>query len=88
MLSMESAVDNCPERMDAADAEAPRPLRIETTVEFCPRAPLRIETVVEVCLGVQSMTGSMGALLAIRRCFWCTRKTKKNKQKQKQEAGG
>ena len=28
------AVDNCPERMDAADAEAPRPPRIETAVEF------------------------------------------------------
>ena len=28
------AVDNCPERMDAADAEAPRPSRIETAVEF------------------------------------------------------
>ena len=29
------AVDICPERMDAADAEAPRPPRIETVVEFC-----------------------------------------------------
>ena len=28
------AVDTCPERMDAADAEAPRPPRIETAVEF------------------------------------------------------
>ena len=28
------AVDTCPERMDAADAEGPRPLRIETAVEF------------------------------------------------------
>ena len=27
-------MDNCPERMDAVDAEAPRPLRIETAVEF------------------------------------------------------
>ena len=29
-----AAVDNCPERMHAADAEAPRPPRIETAVEF------------------------------------------------------
>ena len=28
------AVDNCPERVDAVGAEAPRPLRIETGVEF------------------------------------------------------
>ena len=27
-------MDNCPERMQAADAEAPRPPRIETVVEF------------------------------------------------------
>ena len=31
---MQAAVDNCPERMDAAGAEAPRPPRIETMVEF------------------------------------------------------
>ena len=31
---MQAAVDNFPERMDAADAEAPRPPRIETVVEF------------------------------------------------------
>ena len=30
----EAAVDNSPERMDVADAEAPRPLRIETAVGF------------------------------------------------------
>ena len=30
----EAAVDNCPERVDAADAEAPTPPRIETAVEF------------------------------------------------------
>ena len=35
-LSLEeaAAVDSCPERMDAADAEAPRPPRIETAVVF------------------------------------------------------
>ena len=32
--TMLSAVDNCPERVDAVDAEAPRPPRIETGVEF------------------------------------------------------
>ena len=31
---MLSVVDNCPERMDAADAEATMPPRIETAVEF------------------------------------------------------
>ena len=36
-LSLEAAVDNCPERVDAAYAEGPRPPRIETAVEFCPR---------------------------------------------------
>ena len=30
----EVAVDNCPERMYAADTEASRPPRIETAVEF------------------------------------------------------
>ena len=30
----EAAVDNCPERMDAADAVAPRPPQIETAVEI------------------------------------------------------
>ena len=30
-----TVVDNCPERMDAADAEGPRPPRIETALEFC-----------------------------------------------------
>ena len=33
-LPLETAVDNCLERMDVADAEAPRPPRIETAVEF------------------------------------------------------
>ena len=32
----EAAVDNSPERMDAADAEALMPPRIETAVEFWP----------------------------------------------------
>ena len=30
---MQAAVDNCPERMHAADAKGPRPPRIETAVE-------------------------------------------------------
>ena len=45
-----STVDNCPERMDAADAEAPRPPRIETAVEFCPRMAVEsMETEVDNC---------------------------------------
>ena len=32
--SLETAVDTCPERMYAADAEASTPPRIETAVEF------------------------------------------------------
>ena len=36
METEEATVDTCPERMDAADAEAPRPPRIETAVELCP----------------------------------------------------
>ena len=39
-------VDNCPERMDAADAEVPRPPRIETAVEFYSRMKVEsMETV-------------------------------------------
>ena len=46
----ETAVDTCPERMDAADAEAPRPPRIEMAMEFCPRMAVEsMETEVEVC---------------------------------------
>ena len=48
----EAAVDNCPERMDAADAEALRPPRIETVVEFCPRMAvesMELETAVDIC---------------------------------------
>ena len=33
-LEVKAAVDICPERMDAADAEAPRPPRIEMAVKF------------------------------------------------------
>ena len=41
-------VENCPERMDAADAEAPRPPRIEMAMEFCPRMAVESrETAVE-----------------------------------------
>ena len=31
---VKTAVDTCPERMDAANAVVPRPPRIETAVEF------------------------------------------------------
>ena len=40
----EAAVDNCPERMDTADAEAPRPPRIETV-----EAAARMQAVVDIC---------------------------------------
>ena len=43
-LFAEAAVDNCPERMHAADAEVPRPPRIEAVVEFC--SGMGVETVV------------------------------------------
>ena len=33
-METEAAVDNCPERVDAADAESSAPPRIETAVEF------------------------------------------------------
>ena len=36
-VRLKVAVDNCPERMDVVDAEAPRPPRIETVVELRPR---------------------------------------------------
>ena len=73
-LSLETAVDDCPERMHAADEEAPRPLWIETAVEFYSR------------MKVQSVMGVVSRLLAMRGCFWCTRK-KRNKKKQELAAG-
>ena len=44
----EAAVDNCPERMHAADAEAPKPPRIETSVELCPGVAVEMEAV-DIC---------------------------------------
>ena len=60
-----AAVDNCPERVDAADAEAPGPPRIETAVGFWSG------------MAVEFWSG-MGttADLTMRRFFWCTRKKK------------
>ena len=52
-------MDNCPERMDAADAEAPRPPRIGTAVEFWSGLGTEVEE---------------AAVLKLRRVFWCTRK--------------
>ena len=63
---MQAAVDNCPERMHAADAEAPRPPRIETVVEFC--SGMGVETAVRM----QAVS-----LEAVEISFWCTRKKKK-----------
>ena len=71
MLSLETAVDICPERMDAADAEVPRPPRIKTVVEFCPR------------MAVESMEteefGKIGTAVLTMRRFWCTRKNIQDK---------
>ena len=39
-------MDNCPERMDVTDAEARRPPRIESAVEFW--SGMGVETAVEV----------------------------------------
>ena len=51
---METEVDNCPERMHAADAEASMPLRIETVVGFCPRVAVEsVETEVDICPEVE-----------------------------------
>ena len=77
-----AAVDNCPERIDAADAEAPRPPRIETAVEFWPG------TEVEEATRLSSETAERihaadAAGLTIR-FFW---RSKKKKNKQKQAAG-
>ena len=47
-MEVETAVDTCPGRMDAADAEAPR---IETAAEFCPRVAVEsMETVEEAAV--------------------------------------
>ena len=49
--SAEVAVDICLKRMDAAAAEAPRPPRIETAVEFCPRVAVEsMETLEEATM--------------------------------------
>ena len=45
-------MDSCPERMDAADVEAPMPPRVETAVKFCPRVAkesMELETAVDIC---------------------------------------
>ena len=52
-------MDNCPERMDAVDAEAPMPPGSETAVEFW--------------TGVEAADAE-AAVLTMRRFFWCTRK--------------
>ena len=42
-------MDICPERLNVVDAEAPRPPRIQTAEEFCPRVAVEsMETVEEV----------------------------------------
>ena len=77
-FSLETEVYNCPERVDAADAEAPRPPRIETAVEFW--SGLGVETV-DICPERMHAAEAAG----LRRFFW---RTRKKKNKQKQEAAG
>ena len=85
MSRMQAVVDNCPERMHAADAEGPRPPRIETVVEFC--SGMGVETavrmqVVDTCPEkMQRMYAE--AVLTVRRCCWCKKRNRK-----KQEAAG
>ena len=51
-------MDTCPERMDAADVEAPRPPRIETAVEFWTGVEFRtgVETAARVQVAVDNCT--------------------------------
>ena len=69
-----TVVDNCPERMHAADAEAPRPPRIETAVEFWSGTEV----------GAAERMHAAEAVVLAMRFFWCS---KKKKSKQKQAAG-
>ena len=78
---MLSAVDVCPGRVDAADLEAPMPLRIETAVEFCPRVPVEyMEAAMDVC------PERVDTEAAVLRFFWRTRKKKKQKQEAADES--
>ena len=60
-VSFSLGVENCPERVDAADAEAPMPPRVETAVGFW--SGMGVETV-----------DAEAAVLTMRRFFWGTRK--------------
>ena len=64
---MQAVVDNCPERMDAAEAQ--RPPQIETAG----RMPAEVEDTYPERM--------YAAVLTMRRCFWCMRK-RRNKKKQ------
>ena len=84
---MEAAVDICPERMDAADAEAPRPPRIETAAGVATRMQttvLSLETAVDNC--PERMYAVDAGALAMRRCFWSPRKKRSKKKKQELKA--
>ena len=86
MLSLEveeAAVDNCPERMDVVDTEAPRPPRIETAVEFWSGMK------VQAMMGVEStrFLPMMGRLLSVRRGFCCCTRKNRNKKQELKAAG-
>ena len=72
-------MDNCPEMVNA---EAPRPLRVETAVEFWSGMGVETAARAKVDICPERMHAAQAAVLTMRRCFWCTRKSKK------QEAAG
>ena len=93
-------MDICPERMDAADAEAPRPPRIdatmlslETAVDICPE---KVDTVEEFgkIETVEDAEASRLPWIEMAVGFWSWMRVEtevehsKKKKKQKQEAAG
>ena len=64
-VSFPLGVENCPERVDAADAEAPMPPRVETG--------MKVESM-ETAL--DTYPERMHAMILIMRFFWRTRKNK------------
>ena len=55
-------MDNCQERMDAVDAEAPRPPRIETAVVFWSGLGVESE-VVDTCPERMEAVAALGAVV-------------------------
>ena len=57
METKEAAVDNCPERMHVLDAEAPRPPRVKTAVEFWPR--MKVESMEAAVLALEAAVDAL-----------------------------